>query len=188
MISSLNRRIAMFVAVAFSGCVVLSVLGAAQSRQMTLEEVVRRLLALEDRVAKLERKVGIKGEAEKPRAEAPIIEITNPRDRADVGQRVLVEGIARVDDLKGRVPVVLVHPVETNTWWAQPPVTVDKGLGGFKFRVSVYCGERARGKGEWFEIAAFLAPKGRYDKGAQLDKLPSDVSVSPVVVVQRTKD
>ncbi len=189
--ASLNRRIVTLAALAFVGCVVLSVRAAAQDGEISLPEVVRRLVGLENRVAKLEKQMGDlrrSAAASQPGLKLPDIEITSPADDADVGSEPVVEGLVHAD-LGEREPVILVHPLQTNLFWVQQiPPSLDRTAEGLRFRSRVFLGSKDKGLGEQFELYAVLARKDAHHEGDLLDKLPSDAPVSKAILVTRAKD
>lgn len=200
MIAQLNRRIIGLAVVAFAGCLIMSVYGAAQDGELSLGQVVRRLLALEDRVGKHGEQLGELGKqvaeiqrglasAQQPQVKKPIIEIMSPTSGAEIGMEVIVEGIVRVDDLEGRWPVVAVHPMLTNLIWIQPlPVKPDPTREGYTFRCRAFCGTKGKGIGEKFELYALLPKKGELNEADVLEKLPKDIPVSMSVLLTRVKD
>ena len=193
MTSRLKRWIVSIGVFAFAGCLIMSAYGAAQTGDLTLQEVVRRLLALEDRVNKLEHEVTAlrQAQAAAPGAavEKPIIEITFPKDGAEVGAQPTIQGFIRVDDLAGRHPVICVHPLRTNLIFAQPlPLPPHKTADGYRFQCRVFCGAREAGRGERYEIYALLPKKGALNEGDVMEKLPDGVPVSAPVLVHRVKD
>lgn len=193
MTSRLNRWIVGLGILAFAGCLIMSAYGAAQTGDLTLQEVVRRLLALEDRVGKLEQQVTAlrQAQAAAPGAavEKPIIEITSPEDDAEVGAQPTVRGIIRLDGLADRYPVVAVHPLRTNLIWVQSlPLPPHKTKDGYGFQCRVFCGSREAGLGERYEIFAVLVKKGTLKEGDVIEKFPDGASVSAPVLVKRVKD
>lgn len=187
----LNRIFTLIAVVITLGCVIASITWAAnESNKLSLAEVVSRLLGLEKRMTAVEKRL----DALEPRAEQlqqspkekPTIEIVSPKNGETVGMSVIVEGILRVDDLAGRVPMVAIHPLLTNLLWIQPPpLTVEKTEVGYRFRSRAYCGTLQQGIGEQFEIYVLLPQKGALKEGSQLERLPKDVLVSPSVLVTR---
>ena len=193
MMSKLNRWIIGIGILAFVGCLIMSTYGSAQTGDLTLQDVVQRLLGLEDRVSKLEHEVAAlrQAQAAAPGATAkkPIIEITSPKDGEEVGAQPTVQGIVRVDDLAGQCPVVAVHPLRTNLIWIQAlPLPPHKTADGYKFQCRVFCGSREAGRGEQFEIYALLVKKGQLKEGDAIEKFPDGASVSTPVLVKRVKD
>jgi hypothetical protein len=191
---TLGRRFVLAAAVIVSGCVFWSVaLAATGEGQLSLPEIIKRVLDLEERVARIEKRLdGMEKPGLKPTQTRPsqsVIEILSPQDGDEVGMNVIVTGVVHLDDLAGRFPVVGVHPMLTSMTWIQPiPTKVEKTAEGFRFRTRVYCGTPKQGLGEQFELYALLPEKGALDEGDQLDRLPEDVPVSPSVLVTRVRN
>jgi hypothetical protein len=118
------------------------------------------------------------------------IEITSPKSNAEVELSEIVEGLIHLDgDLGDRYPMVLVHPMLTDSLWVQSePTAVDTAPEGLSFRANVYLGTKEKGIGEKFELIAVLVKKGSLREGDRLGKVPSGVPVSRTVLVKRVKD
>jgi hypothetical protein len=189
--SNRNRRIALLATIVLIGCIVVSVTWAATGQpELSLREVVTRLLGLEKRVTALEARVkALEQKLAKPLpkpGKKPIIEITSPKNDEQVNVNVYVEGVIWIDEIGELFPLVVVHPLQSNLFWVQQlPSDVEKVPGGFKFRCRVFCGTIEEGKGEKFELFALLAKRGAFVQGDQLQQLPKDVPASPSVVVTR---
>ena len=154
----------------------------------TLKSLAARVLALEQRVNSLERRLAVVEGAGRVvgKGQREMIEITSPASGATVGKDVVVEGIVRMDDLGGRVPVVGVHPLMTTTIWVQPlPTKIEKTEEGFFWRSRAYVGTANLGIGEKYELLAMLMKRGQVKEGDQLDHLPKEGVVSRAVVVTR---
>ena len=190
-----SHKLALFAAVVAAGCVIVSISGAAnEEKRLTLSDVSDRLLRFEKKVADIDQRLAAvekqlgKRSSELPKKK-PIIEITTPKNGAEVGMTVLVECIVRVDDLAGRRPYVAVHPMEASLLWIQPvPIKLDKIEEGYRFRVRIFCGTKKQGIGEKFEICALLAKKGKLKAGDELIRLPKDAPSSSSVLVTRVRN
>lgn len=85
-------------------------------------------------------------------------------------------------DRRGLELVAVVHPLATDDWWVQPPVKIeDDG----SFRSLIYIGEQEFGKGEEFEIAAILVPRGDFKEGLRLRDIPITYGSSSIIKVRR---
>ena len=84
----------------------------------------------------------------------PCLTIIEPANGAKVSMRPLVRG--NVCD-KVVIVSVIVHPVETDDYWVQPPVTVEKG-GSWHFRPYIGRGTPVD-SGKAFEIRAVAGHK-----------------------------
>ena len=94
MTSQLRHRVLWAVAVVLFGCSIAATNGDAQTEELTLQNVVLRLQALEERVSKLEAKLAVEHRADaRPKVlpEGHIIELTEPPDKAEVGMNVIVD-------------------------------------------------------------------------------------------------
>jgi hypothetical protein len=106
--------------------------------------------------------------------------IDAPCDGAKVAQRHFVQGV--VTDAKAQVWVI-VHPMETSDYWAQPNVTV---RDGGKWKVLAYFGEPgAQHSGKSFEVRAVANPKLPLKEGQMLAKWPEAESTSQTIEVVR---
>jgi hypothetical protein len=103
--------------------------------------------------------------------------------RTDSGENFSQQNKARSElDRRGLELVAVVHPLATDAWWVQPPVKVD---GGGSFRSLIYIGEQELGKGEEFEIAAILFPRGSFKEGLRLRDIPMTYGSSSIIKVRR---
>ena len=189
--SRLGRWVILLGAMAVAACLIgPAAQGEDRATRITAEELLQRIAALEKRVAALEDQVKELRKSASGSREAvqskPTIEIISPVNGATSGMTVLVEGIVRIKDIKGRSVVVGVHPMQSNLIWIQPePKRLEKTKAGYRFRCRAYCGNQTRGIGEKFELYAILVKKGAYKEGDQLERIPKDVEVSPSVLVTR---
>jgi hypothetical protein len=81
---------------------------------------------------------------------------------------------------------ILVHPVEDDRWWVQPPPAPTKSDGTWTTRA--WFGTETQGIGEDFEILA-VATGRRLKQGETigLGDLPRDMARSEVVMVTRSR-
>jgi hypothetical protein len=188
--SYLNLRLFLTVTgIALVAGVIASSSIGAQSGPPTLEDLAKRVQVLEERVTILEGRL-VPSQSDKEQTSKPEIEITDPKNGAEIGPgpEVIIEGLVRVNDLGNRWPVVAVHPLLTSIMYVQAlPVKVDKTAEGYQFRCRAYCGTLTRGIGEKFEIFALLPAKGTLKEADEFDRLPQGVPVSATVVVTRSR-
>ena len=105
--------------------------------------------------------------------------ITEPTDRAQVPQRLLVSGT--IADANSQVWVI-VHPTEVSDYWVQPKVTMRNGT----WRVTIYIGRPGNiDVGKEFEIMAFANLKNSVKEGDKLDFWPEAQAKSKVITVTR---
>lgn len=103
--------------------------------------------------------------------------------RADSGETLIGQNEVRSElDRRGLELVAVVHPLATDAWWVQPPVKIDSDGS---FRSLVYIGEQEFGKGEEFEIAAILVPRGNFREGLRLRDIPMTYGSSSIIKVRR---
>ena len=103
--------------------------------------------------------------------------------RTDSGEDLTHENEVRSElDRRGLELVAVVHPLAMDAWWVQPPVKIDSDGS---FRSLIYIGEQAFGKGEEFEIAAILVPRGSFKEGLRLRDIPMTYGSSSIIKVRR---
>ncbi len=176
------------------GLLTVSADRAPQRSDPTLQEVVQRLAALEERVSKLEQQIAAltpaRTSAPASGVAAPIVEITSPKDGAEVGMQPTVQGLIHVANLTARQPVILVHPLRSSLLFVQalPLQPQRTGDGHYRFQARVFLGSREAGLGEQFEIYVLLAKEGAFKEADVLEKLPEGVIASAPVLLTRAKD
>jgi hypothetical protein len=103
--------------------------------------------------------------------------------RADSGEDLTRQSEVRSElDHRGLELVAVVHPLATDAWWVQPPVKIDSDGS---FQSLIYIGEQEFGKGEEFEIAAILVPRGNFEEGLRLRDIPMTYGSSSIIKVRR---
>lgn len=113
-----------------------------------------------------------------PASEA--VRILEPRDGASVESKQLIQG-----QVAGAVSQlwVVVHPLETSSYWVQPRVSIAHG-GDWK--VFGYFGRSGSiDAGRAFEVLAIADPQIQLDEGMILDRWPPSRLASSVVTVMR---
>ena len=115
------------------------------------------------------------------------VQITEPKNGADVGSRPLVKGTSS----NGAEVYLLVRPLNGSTWWVQDRPAVDRSG---EWQVAAYLGTDSVGRGESFEIIAVsasgsrlirLVQEGAFSTGQQMTSVPAYVGKSNRVVVRR---
>jgi len=110
-----------------------------------------------------------------------------------VGHVVVVEGTTTNPDA---VVCVLVHPLQSDTWWVQnlPGLPDQQPDGSWSWRTTVFCGSERLGLGEDFELLAIaeqtqsLCVPARQIKMAQANTLLHGVPRSLTVVARRAAE
>jgi hypothetical protein len=110
-----------------------------------------------------------------------VIKIESPPDGAEVDQQAMIEGSA-VED--ARNVWLVVHPVDTSSYWVQPRVAM---RSNGTWSGMVYLGRSGeRDKGKNFEIVAIADPEGTLREGEYGSSWPKAKWASrPVVLTRR---
>jgi hypothetical protein len=109
------------------------------------------------------------------------ITITSPHDDSEVDQRHFIQGMVSAPD---KDVWVVVHPLDTSSYWVQPRVSV---RSDGTWRVVAYFGRSGDlDKGKKFEVVAIGSPREALQEGEYGSTWPdAHWTSSPVVVIRR---
>jgi hypothetical protein len=115
------------------------------------------------------------------------INIREPTD----GERVCTRHWVKGETAQKIAPILIIHPVSTQVFWAQEPATP---LQNGKWEVYAHFGRPNMDVGERFQVLAYVAPRIRLSPGQQatevrprqqLDHWPDEGEASNLVTVSR---